>query len=61
MTAPAAVPFDLPNTALLPVPGAVLMGYQQRWAADAERLQIREKPRCAGISRARRKAEPPAA
>lgn len=50
MTAPAAVPFDLPNTALLPVPGAVLMGYQQRWAADRSPLKVIEKSRRTGIT-----------
>lgn len=50
MTAPAAVPFDLPNTALLPVPGAVLMGYQQRWAADRSPLKVMEKSRRTGIT-----------
>lgn len=50
MTAPAAVPFDLPNTALLSVPGAVLMGYQQRWAADRSPLKVMEKSRRTGIT-----------
>lgn len=48
--APASVPFEVPNTALLPVPGAVLMGYQQRWVADRSPLKVIEKSRRTGIT-----------
>lgn len=48
--ASSTVPFSLPNTALLPVPGAVLMGYQQRWAADRSPLKVIEKSRRTGIT-----------
>lgn len=50
MTAAASVPFEIPNTALLPVPGAVLMGYQQRWVADRSPLKVMEKSRRTGIT-----------
>lgn len=50
MTAAAPVPFEIPNTALLPVPGAVLMGYQQRWVADRSPLKVMEKSRRTGIT-----------
>lgn len=50
MTDTAAVPFELPDTALLPVPRAVLMGYQQRWAADRSPLKVMEKSRRTGIT-----------
>lgn len=47
---PTAVPFDIPDTALLPVPAAVLMGYQQRWVADRSPLKVMEKSRRTGIT-----------
>ncbi len=50
MTDAALVPFEVPNTALLPVPGAVLMGYQQRWVADRSPLKVMEKSRRTGIT-----------
>lgn len=50
MTTPAAVPYEVPNTALLPVPAAVLMGYQQRWVADRSPLKVMEKSRRTGIT-----------
>lgn len=49
MTAPA-VPFEVPDTALLPVPAAVLMAYQQRWVADRSPLKVMEKSRRTGIT-----------
>jgi phage FluMu gp28-like protein len=45
-----AIPLDLPNTALLPVPSAVLMGYQQRWVADKSPLKVQEKSRRTGLT-----------
>jgi phage FluMu gp28-like protein len=50
MTTAPAIPFNLPNTALLPVPGAVLMAYQQRWVADRSPLKVMEKSRRTGIT-----------
>lgn len=50
MTEAALVPFKVPDTALLPVPGAVLMGYQQRWVADRSPLKVIEKSRRTGIT-----------
>lgn len=50
MTDAALVPFNIPNTALLPVPNAVLMGYQQRWVADRSPLKAMEKSRRTGIT-----------
>ncbi len=47
--AAAAVPLDLPNTALLAVPAA-LMGYQQRWVADTSPLKVMEKSRRTGLT-----------
>lgn len=47
--AAAAVPLDLPNTALLAVPAA-LMGYQQRWVADTSPLKVIEKSRRTGLT-----------
>lgn len=43
------VPLDIPNTALLPVPAA-LMGYQQRWVADPSPLKVMEKSRRTGLT-----------
>ena len=45
-----AVPVELPNTALLPIPSAVLMGYQQRWVADKSPLKVQEKSRRTGLT-----------
>lgn len=45
-----AVPVELPNTALLPIPAAVLMGYQQRWVADKSPLKVQEKSRRTGLT-----------
>lgn len=45
-----AVPFEIPDTALAPVPGAVLMAYQQRWVADRSPLKVMEKSRRTGIT-----------
>lgn len=50
MTAAPAVPFEVPDTALALVPGAVLMGYQQRWVADRSPLKVMEKSRRTGIT-----------
>lgn len=50
MTAAPAVPYEVPDTALLPVPAAVLMGYQQRWVADRSPLKVMEKSRRTGIT-----------
>lgn len=50
MIATAPVPFEVPNTALAKVPGAVLMGYQQRWVADRSPLKVMEKSRRTGIT-----------
>lgn len=46
----AAVPFEIPNTALKAVPAAVLMGYQARWVADRSPLKVMEKSRRTGIT-----------
>ncbi len=46
----SAVPFDIPNTALKAVPGAVLLPYQQRWVSDTSQVKIVEKSRRIGIS-----------
>ncbi|OGB58412.1 MAG: hypothetical protein A2503_10015 [Burkholderiales bacterium RIFOXYD12_FULL_59_19] len=46
----AAVPVEIPNTALAPVPAAVLMGYQQRWVADKSPVKFIEKSRRTGIT-----------
>lgn len=46
----AAVPTEIPNTALAPVPAAVLMGYQQRWVADPSPLKVEEKSRRTGLT-----------
>lgn len=43
------VPFDLPNTAGLAVPAA-LMAYQQRWVADPSPLKVIEKSRRTGLT-----------
>jgi phage FluMu gp28-like protein len=43
------VPFDIPNTALVPVP-AVLMAYQQAWVADTAPLKVMEKSRRTGLT-----------
>lgn len=43
------VPLDIPNTALLPIPAA-LMGYQQRWVADPAPLKVMEKSRRTGLT-----------
>jgi phage FluMu gp28-like protein len=50
MTDAALVPFEIPDTALAPVPGAVLMAYQQRWVADRSPLKVMEKSRRTGIT-----------
>ena len=50
MTAVPAVPVEIPDTALAPVPAAVLMGYQQRWVADRSPLKVMEKSRRTGIT-----------
>lgn len=44
-----AVPVEIPNTALAPIP-AVLMAYQQRWVADESPLKVMEKSRRTGIT-----------
>jgi len=44
-----AVPANLPNTATVDAP-AVLMGYQQRWVADASPLKVIEKSRRTGLT-----------
>ncbi len=44
-----AVPVEIPNTALAPIP-AVLMAYQQRWVADQSPLKVMEKSRRTGIT-----------
>lgn len=44
-----AIPLDIPNTALLPIP-AVLMAYQQRWVADPAPLKVMEKSRRTGLT-----------
>lgn len=49
MTA-AAVPFEIPNTALKAVPAAVLLPYQQRWVSDTSQVKLIEKSRRIGIS-----------
>jgi phage FluMu gp28-like protein len=46
----SSVPFEIPDTALAPVPGAVLMAYQQRWVADRSPLKVMEKSRRTGIT-----------
>ena len=46
----STVPFEVPDTALLAVPGAVLMAYQQRWVADRSPLKVMEKSRRTGIT-----------
>ncbi len=46
----SAVPAEIPNTALAPVPAAVLMGYQQRWVADPSPLKVEEKSRRTGLT-----------
>lgn len=46
----SAVPVEIPNTALAPVPAAVLMGYQQRWVADPSPLKVEEKSRRTGLT-----------
>jgi phage FluMu gp28-like protein len=50
MTTAPAVPVEIPDTALAPVPAAVLMGYQQRWVADRSPLKVMEKSRRTGIT-----------
>lgn len=50
MTAAPAVPYEVPDTALLPVPAAVLMGYQSAWVADRSPLKVMEKSRRTGIT-----------
>lgn len=44
-----AIPVEIPNTALAPIP-AVLMAYQQRWVADESPLKVMEKSRRTGIT-----------
>ena len=44
-----AVPVEIPNTALAPIPAA-LMAYQQRWVADTSPLKVMEKSRRTGIT-----------
>ena len=44
------IPFEVPDTALAPVPAAVLMAYQQRWVADRSPLKVMEKSRRTGIT-----------
>ena len=44
-----AVPVEIPNTALAPIPAA-LMAYQQRWVADESPLKVMEKSRRTGIT-----------
>ena len=43
------VPVEIPNTALAPIPAA-LMGYQQRWVADKSPLKVIEKSRRTGLT-----------
>lgn len=50
MSVAAPVPSHIPDTALLPVPGAVLMPYQQRWVAEHSPLKVMEKSRRTGIT-----------
>jgi phage FluMu gp28-like protein len=45
----SAVPVEIPNTALSPIPAA-LMGYQQRWVADTSPLKVIEKSRRTGLT-----------
>ncbi|BAK76479.1 Mu-like prophage FluMu protein gp28 [Pseudogulbenkiania sp. NH8B] len=45
----SAVPAQLPDTALSPIPAA-LMGYQQRWVADTSPLKVIEKSRRTGLT-----------
>lgn len=44
-----AIPVDLPNTATVEAPAA-LMGYQQRWVADTSPLKVIEKSRRTGLT-----------
>lgn len=44
-----AVPVEIPNTALAPIPAA-LMAYQQRWVADTSPLKVMGKSRRTGIT-----------
>ncbi|WP_374351688.1 terminase large subunit domain-containing protein, partial [Chitinimonas sp.] len=45
----SAVPIDIPNTAQVPLPAA-LMAYQQRWVADHSPLKVIEKSRRTGLT-----------
>lgn len=45
----SAIPVEIPNTALAPIPAA-LMGYQQRWVADRSPLKVIEKSRRTGLT-----------
>lgn len=44
-----ALPVEIPNTALAPIPAA-LMAYQQGWVADTSPLKVMEKSRRTGIT-----------
>ena len=45
----SAIPVEIPNTASVETPAA-LMGYQQRWVADDSPLKVIEKSRRTGLT-----------